>query len=171
MFVRFFKPVAAALIAASIAAVGQADDVSVPEGDVVLTVSGVPGMAHMGDVLQFDRESLAELGVVTVETSTIWTDGIQVFEGVPLVNLTTMLDLEDGTLRATAINDYAIEIPVEDAVEGGPIIAMLMNGEEMSIRDKGPLWVIYPYDSSPDYRTEVVYSRSIWQLDRIEFIE
>ncbi len=57
-----------------------------------------------------------------------------------------------------------------DAVEGGPIIAYLLNGEEMSIRDKGPLWVIYPFDSDADFRSEVVFSRSIWQLDRLEIL-
>jgi hypothetical protein len=40
----------------------------------------------------------------------------------------------------------------------------------MSVRDKGPLWVIYPYDSD-DYRSEVIYSRSIWQLDRLEVVQ
>ena len=38
----------------------------------------------------------------------------------------------------------------------------------MSRRDKGPLWVIYPYHDNIDYRSETIYSRSIWQLDRIE---
>ena len=56
---------------------------------------------------------------------------------------------------------------MSDAVEGGPIIAYYTNGEEMSRRDKGPLWVVYPYDSDIAYQTELVYSRSIWQLDRI----
>ena len=74
-------------------------------------------------------------------------------------------------LRATAINNYAIEIPVSDAVNEGPIIAYLMDGKKMSVRDKGPLWIVYPYDANPDYRSEVVYSRSIWQLDRIEFVQ
>jgi hypothetical protein len=71
---------------------------------------------------------------------------------------------------ATAINDYTVEIPMSDAVEGGPIIAYLMDGNEMSIRDKGPLWVIYPYDSDADFRSEVVFTRSIWQLDRLVVI-
>ncbi|RYH00603.1 oxidoreductase, partial [Salipiger sp. IMCC34102] len=38
----------------------------------------------------------------------------------------------------------------------------------MQVRDKGPLWIVYPYDDTPEYRSEVIYSRSIWQLDRIE---
>ena len=45
-----------------------------------------------------------------------------------------------------------------------------MNGDVMLVRNKGPLWVVYPYDENPEYRSEVIYSRSIWQLDRIEVI-
>ncbi|RYH00523.1 oxidoreductase, partial [Salipiger sp. IMCC34102] len=79
-----------------------------------------------------------------------------------------LLEVDGGTLLATAINDYTVEIPVSDAVEGGPIIAYQMDGAEMQVRDKGPLWIVYPYDDTPEYRSEVIYSRSIWQLDRIE---
>lgn len=66
-----------------------------------------------------------------------------------------------------AVNDYAVEIPVESWPGTGPIVAYLNNGAPMSLRDKGPLWIVYPFDNTPDYQTEVVYSRSIWQLDRI----
>jgi hypothetical protein len=53
-------------------------------------------------------------------------------------------------------------------VTGGPIVAFARNGAPMPLRDKGPLWIVYPYDSNPDYQSELIYSRSIWQLDRIE---
>jgi hypothetical protein len=66
-----------------------------------------------------------------------------------------------------AVNDYLVEVPVTDAVDGGPIIAYAVDGAQMSLRDKGPLWLIYPYDSDAKYRTEEIYARSIWQLDRI----
>ncbi|HEX9857587.1 MAG TPA: oxidoreductase, partial [Paracoccaceae bacterium] len=42
------------------------------------------------------------------------------------------------------------------------------NGVPLSVRDMGPLWVIYPYDSDVDYQSEVIYSRSIWQLQRMD---
>ena len=48
------------------------------------------------------------------------------------------------------------------------VLAFLRNGDEMSVRDKGPLWVVYPYDSTPEYQSELIYSRSVWQLARIE---
>ena len=121
-----------------------------------------------GETKTYDRQALESLGLETIKTATIWTEGVQEFQGVPLHLLTDAIGTETGTLLATAINDYTVEIPLSDATEGGPILAMRMNGEIMSLRDKGPLWVIYPYDQNAAYRSEVTYSRSIWQLDRIE---
>ncbi|WP_434086040.1 molybdopterin-dependent oxidoreductase [Leisingera thetidis] len=112
-------------------------------------------------------EDLRALAPVTIETETIWTTGRQQFTGVPLAVLMARAGVSSGQLVAHAVNDYSVEIPVADAVEGGPIVAFERNGAEMSLRNKGPLWVVYPYDSNPAYQTEEVYSRSIWQLDRI----
>lgn len=144
-----------------------ADDVSEPTKEIILTVTGTDA----ADPVRFDRAGLEALGFETIETTTIWSEGVQTFEGVSLKSILDELGVTEGTLLATAINDYTVEIPVLDAVENGPIIAVMLNGDDMSIREKGPLWVVYPYDSSADYRSEVVYSRSIWQLDRIEVVE
>lgn len=144
-----------------------AADLAEPTGDVILTVSGDIGVTNRGDTAVLDLAMLEQLGSETIETTTIWTEGKQVFTGVPLVTLLDVLGVDEGTLHATAINDYTIEIPVEDVVPGGPMMAYLANGEPMSVRDKGPLWIVYPYDSNPEYQSETAYSRSIWQLDRI----
>jgi len=158
-----------ALAFSAVAALAQ--DLPQPEGEVLLTVSGAISTTNNGSTAEFDLEMLKELDDTTIETTTIWTEGTQVFQGVSLNVLMKRLGVDDGTLRATAINDYAIEIPVSDATPDGPILAYLLNGETMSIREKGPLWVIYPYDANAAYRSEVIYSRSIWQLDRIEVID
>ncbi len=140
------------------------------KGDVVLTVSGAIANTNAGETAEFDRAMLEAIGTVTFETETMWTEGVQTFTGVELSDLLSVLGVNGSQLRATAVNDYAVDIPTDDAVEGGPIVAFLRNGERMSLRDKGPLWIVYPYDSSPEYRTEVIFSRSIWQLDRIEVL-
>ncbi len=147
-----------------------ADDLAAPEGDVLLTVTGLIDVTNAEGSAQFDLDMLESLDGTIVETSTIWTEGVHVFQGVSLAVLVDELGIEGATLMATAINDYSVEIPLTDAVDGGPIVAYKMDGNIMSVRDKGPLWVIYPYDSNADYRSEVVYSRSIWQLDRIEAV-
>lgn len=158
-------------VAISCAGMVQADGIPAPKGATILTVTNAQHVANVGGALQFDRNTLAALGLETIETTTIWTEDKQVFEGVPLAALADLIGVQTGTFFATAINDYTVEIPVADAVHNGPIIAISHNGEDMSVRDKGPLWIIYPYDSSSKYRTEVIYSRSIWQLDRIEYVE
>lgn len=142
-----------------------------PQDEVLLTVSGAIAETNTeaGEAV-FDRAMLEALDPVIIETSTIWTDGVQRFRGVPLVTLLDRLGAEGTILRALALNDYAIEIPVSDAVEGGPIIAFERNDEPMSVRDKGPLWVIYPYDAVPEYKSERIYARSIWQLVSIEVL-
>jgi len=149
------------LLAAGLAATPAfADDAT----DTLLTIT----MAE--EVRSYTRAEIEAMGSETFTTTTIWTEGEQEFTGLPLVTLVDTLGVEEGTLRAYAINDYVVDIPVSDAVEGGPILAHTRNGQQMSLRNNGPLWVVYPYDSNADYQSEVIYARSIWQLDRIEII-
>lgn len=140
-------------------------------GAPILTVSGKINGQDSAEKVEFDLADLEAMGMTEVQTTTIWTDGVLTFVGVSLDVLVDRFEVESGTILASAINDYVVQIPVSDAVPNGPIIAYRVNGKEMSVRDKGPLWIVYPYDSNANYRTEVIYSRSIWQLDRLEFVD
>lgn len=71
-------------------------------------------------------------------------------------------------LRMIAANDYSVMMPCSEIGVEIPIVANRIDGEPFSVRDKGPLWVVFPYDASPNYRTEPVYAYSIWQLVDIE---
>ena len=139
--------------------------------DTVLTITGAVAQPDAGEAWVFDMEALRQLPAARIETTTIWTTGAQTFEGVALADLLAHVGATGDALRAVALNDYAVSIPVSDAVAGGPIVAYAQNGSEMSIRNKGPLWIIYPFDGNEIYKTEEYYSRSIWQLDRIEVIK
>jgi hypothetical protein len=163
------RQTATSLIAAAIMTLAlPASALEPAEGPVVLTVTGAITQTNAEGAAKLDLALLSAMGSVVVETTTIWTDGVQTFEGVELATLLAALGAEGTVLRAIAHNDYAVDIPVSDAVAGGPVVAYLRNGAAMSMRDKGPLWVVYPYDTSPEYQSELIYSRSIWQLDRIE---
>lgn len=149
---------AAIIMLAAICSPAYAD-----QSEVVLTVEGI------GATQEYSIADLREIDEVEFTTTTNWTEGDILFTGVPLASFVKSLGLTSGTLFATAVNDYSIDFPIEDALNDGPIIAYLMNGEEMSIRDKGPLWIVYPYDSDPSFQSEVAFSRSIWQLVNIRF--
>lgn len=108
---------------------------------------------------------------VTFDTSTIWTDGVVTFSGVPLKALLGDAFAQGGVIEMVALNDYKVEMPVDRLEEGVPIVATRMNGETMSVRDKGPYWVVFPYDSDTKYQTETTYAWSIWQLNRLKVVD
>ncbi|TNF19230.1 MAG: oxidoreductase [Rhodobacteraceae bacterium] len=161
----------AGLTLACLAPAAGADHLRDPEGPVILTVSGAIAHHNAGDEARFDLDMLRALDAREVTTSTIWTEGAIRFTGVSLDVLLAHVGASGSTVAARAINDYTVEIPASDATPEGALLAYGMNGAPMSRRDKGPLWVIYPFDASVDYRSEVIYSRSIWQLDRMEIRE
>ena len=51
------------------------------------------------------------------------------------------------------------------------ILAIKMNGEPMTVRNKGPLFLIYPFDTNPDLYNEKYFNRSVWQIKEIEVVE
>jgi hypothetical protein len=139
-----------------------------PTGPVVLTVRGkIAG----GEDLEFDMAMLEALPKTSFKTSSPWTEAGTEFEGVSLKDLIAAVGATGGTLTARALNDYSASFPASEAAADGAIIAYRMNGELMRVREKGPLWVIYPFDDNPDLKTETTYSRCVWQLAAVEFTD
>ena len=132
-----------------------------------LTVSGAIENETADGVVSLDLAQLQTLPLREFTTSTIWTESPVVFAGVSLRDVLDHAGVSGTLIEAVALNEYSVEIPLDSLTEDAPIIAFLMDGEQMSPRDKGPLWLVYPYDADHAYRTEVIYSRSIWQLDHI----
>ena len=103
-------------------------------------------------------------------TATQWLDDDVEFSGVSLSAVLADAGAEGETLTMTALNAYSVEMPMDEVEEDYPIIATRMNGETMPVRDKGPYWVVYPYDSDPKFETETIYARSVWQLTKLEVV-
>lgn len=143
-------------------------DLPDPLGPVLLEISVRGGQDGQGRHIALDRAALDTLPQDGFRTRTLWTDGEQVFRGVRLKTMMRCLGIEDGTLTLHARNAYVVDIPVRKLRNDGALIATHRNGAPMSVRDKGPLWLVYHYDGNPAFRTESIYAQSIWQLDRIE---
>ena len=128
-------------------------------------------VAHLDEdaegFISLSIDDLSRIGTESFVTSTIWTEGEHEFTGVSLHALLNHLEVSGSEIRAYAINDYSVTIPTTDARPGGPIVAFQQDGAPIPRRLKGPFWIVYPFDSMPEYRTETIYSRSIWQLDRL----
>ena len=66
-----------------------------------------------------------------------------------------------------ALNDYTTQIPVADFQEFDVLLALKRDGTYMPVRDKGPLFIVYPYDSRSELRQQKYYSRSAWQVAKL----
>ena len=139
-----------------------------PKGDPILEVTGQIGVTNVGKAAVFDRETLEALGLEKVTTATPWHNGTVTFEGVRLSRLMELVGARGKSVRAVALNDYATTIPMEDFTRFPVILAMKRDGQYMPVRDKGPLFIIYPYDSDPDLKAQMYYARSVWQVKRLE---
>ncbi len=147
----------------------SASKLAAPTGPVLLTVTGEIGKTNDSNSARFDEEMLATLPQRRIETSTPWTDGKNVFEGVLMSDLFDFLGVKDAqTLRAVALNEYEIASPFSEAIEHGALLAIRMDGKPLTRRDKGPIWIVYPRDGNPRIQDERHDARWVWQLTRIE---
>jgi hypothetical protein len=155
---------------ALIAFVGAAYAASLatPTDKPILTISGKISVTNKDGTAQFDLRMLESMGLVTIETATPWHEGKVKFEGVSLDKLMKQVGASGQRVVVVALNDYTTEIPIDDFTKFNVILAIKRNGEYMSVRDKGPLFVIYPYDSNPDLKSQTYYARSAWQVARID---
>ncbi|WPZ35941.1 oxidoreductase [Thalassobaculum sp. OXR-137] len=159
---------AAVAIFVSLPISAEADGLSKPTGRVILVVSGEIGNTNAGDKAEFDRAQLEALDPGVIETSTPWTEGVQRFEGFPIKALLDAVGATGTSVRATAINDYAVTMPIDDLVGAGGFVAIRHNGEPMKIRERGPLWIIFPYDTDSRLTGDDFLNWSIWQLKSLE---
>ena len=150
------------------APIAQADTpLPAPKGRVVLEVSGAINKHTNDAVAQFDLNQLKAQPVVEITTSTPWTDGVVKFAGVSVAHLLKHVEAQGDTLHVTALNDYTATMPAQQLIEAGAILAYDMNGKRLSVRDKGPLWVIFPFDANEAYQTDAYWSMAVWQVKSI----
>ncbi|MGE4533751.1 molybdopterin-dependent oxidoreductase [Halomonas sp.] len=139
-----------------------------PSGEVVLTVSGEVGLTNVDDEAHLDSDMLAALPRERLTTHTSVTDGPQTFEGFLARDLLDALHAEGERVTAMALNDYLAEIPVADFERYDVLLADTMNGERLTRRDKGPLWIVYPRDDHDELQDIRYDYRWVWQLHRLE---
>lgn len=166
-----FLAVAAAMVPACTSepeASPQLFDLSEPEGDIVLAVSGAIAVQNSKNGAHFDMAMLRGLPTVSLSTGTSVTDGSSSFEGFLLRDFLAGLGATGATLRASALNDYVVDIPMSDIERFDVIVAHSMDGEPLSLQDKGPLWIVYPRDTHPELQDIRYDYRWVWQLNALE---
>jgi hypothetical protein len=166
---RSFVQLASVAALAGAAGIRPAFAASLPQptGKVILTMSGKIANTNKDGTAVFDQAMLEKLGTESFSTATPWYDGKVTFEGPRMAKVLDAVGANGTSVQVKALNDYATEIPMEDFKKYPVILAMKRDGNYMPVRDKGPLFIVYPYDSDPDLKHQRFYSRSAWQVAQI----
>jgi hypothetical protein len=161
------QPSAYAVVSAGSLQPGQ--PIPPPQDRVVLTVRGRIGMTNNGEAVLFDLPTLEQIGLVRFTTPTAWTAGPATFEGVLMSRFLEMLAIPPDATEATmtALNDFQVTIPLTDFRKWPVIMALKRDGRYMTVRDKGPLWIVYPRHAFPELTTPRQYDNWIWQLKEV----
>lgn len=170
MNIHLMPWIGAACLAATLSSAETTCDLPPPQGPVVLELAALRAGTDRPQVLfALDRAGLAALPETVVTTATIWTEGPQEFGGPRLDDLLRCFGSDAHRFELHALNGYVIEIgpEVDTLARRGGLVAMARNGSPLTRRSKGPLWLVFPYDDDPAYRSETIYALSIWQLARV----
>ena len=138
-----------------------------PTGSVLLTVSGLISQRNSNDAAVFDAAMLDALPSSQIVTKTPWHMEPARFSGPSLKTLMRSVGSKGKVLRLIALDKYEVSIPTEDIESYNPILAIRMDGKDLNIRSRGPVLLMYPFDSFSRIDTEVYFGRAVWQLVQI----
>jgi hypothetical protein len=150
---------------------GVSHALDAPKGKVILSITGNIQLKNAGQQADFDMAMLAALPQHSFTTNTPWYKEKKKFTGPLLRDVLDAAGARGDTIKAGALNNFKVDIAVADTRKFPMLLALLMDDQPMRVRDKGPLFIIYPFDADPALRSTHYYNRSVWQLRSIEVVQ
>lgn len=143
--------------------------IPVPQDEVILTVSGKVGTTNGDEMIMMDQSSIEAVGLVEYDVHDPFEDRSIRYRGVLMSDLLALWQAapEVEMVRFTALNDYQIDISIEDFQQYPVLFAMQADGVYMEPSYRGPAMLVYPLD---DYEFDIIAikRRWIWQIKSIE---
>ena len=169
------------LIAATATAMLATAAPALAEGPVVLTVTGTVTNANRGamdpeidkllafnnvefeEAVAFDLDMLTALPQVELTTD-FPKDGPQVtFTGPALADVLIAAGASGDSVMIQAMDGYAVEVPAEDMLAAGAVLALTRDGQPLGIGDFGPTQVVFPRSERADL-AEMTDDWWVWQI-------
>ncbi len=161
----FMQPMRRALVAWLVCVpVCHVHALEAPKGKVVLTISGKVSQRNQGSDAVFSMEMLQRLPQRSFTTKTPWYPKAVTFTGPLLRDVLAAAGASGSQITARALDDYKTTLPLSDPKNFDVILAHQIDGKTLTVRDKGPLFIVYPFDSKPALQAQVYLDRSAWQL-------
>lgn len=162
----------------SLSTLQSGDSIPQPEGEVLLTVTGLIGARHqekssaeLGDLpaLEMDQASLNAVGLVEYSIKDPFELEENTFRGVLMRDLLELWQVspEATHLTLTALNDYQVKIPIELLRDYPVMLAQFQNGQPMQPDYRGPAMLVTPHTQYKSVEELGKLEYWIWQVIKI----
>lgn len=119
--------------------------------------------------LDFTLSELQALTQADVTTAHPWNTQAQHYRGIDLTALLEQLFVNQQirSLNLEGLNGFSMALEWTKINKYSPILAWQENGQLMSRRNKGPLWLMLPFDQVPELKQADFLHYMVWQLRTI----
>jgi len=117
-----------------------------------------------------DLAYLKSLEQTSFTTKTPWTQGERMFTGVRLSTLLDSIGAQSNSFEAIAINNYRFTLTELDFEKYPIIVAYEIDGEPLTVKTLGPLWIMFPFDDYPELLTQKNKAACVWQLIELKVL-
>jgi hypothetical protein len=149
----------------------KGDSIPVPTDDVILTVTGLTETRNVeaDKSIQMDLKTIESIGLVEYTVTDPFERKEIIYRGVLMSDLLDVMQVSSTakTLHMVALNDYSIDVPLEDMRKYPVIFALQADGEYMPVSTRGPAMLVYPYDDFT-FDQSVYNDYWIWQIASID---
>lgn len=137
-------------------------------GQPLLRISTNQLQQCKGDI-SLSEKALLSLPQQSFKTKHSWSENAEIFSGPLLKDVLNLACQNTSQLMLRAINDYTVKMDFNEIRQYKPIVALSVNHQRLSIRNKGPLWIMMPIDEFQDPPSNL-NEKMIWQLSDISIL-
>jgi hypothetical protein len=125
------------------------DSIPAPDGEPILEISGLISRPNRAGVIAIDLPTLETMPLAKLRVFEPFENTHMAFEGVLMSDLLAIAgaDPEASEAHFTALDDYVIDIPLEEIARTNVLLATKAEGAHMSVEDGGPTRIIFPAGS------------------------
>ena len=149
------------------AGINVGDQIPLPAGSAILSISGSISQTNEGDKLVFDLATLEKLGLVEYTIADPWQNHEQTtYVGVLMSDLLDYAGASDAAtnVHMVALDEYAVDVSMEDINKWPVLLATRTDGEYMDIENSGPTRVVFPFHAHPEINEDTYKVLMIWNL-------
>jgi hypothetical protein len=151
------------------AALAAGAAIPLPQSEILLTVTGKIGATNQDGQIVIDLATIEAVGVVEYEVTDPFEARKIVYRGVLMRDLLAVWQVESSAtqLHFVALNEYAIDIPIEEMHQYPILFGLQADGDYMQPDYRGPAMLVYPMDA---YHLDpaVTTAKWIWQIKSID---